>query len=312
MFKRIGLLILANLAIFIMLSVILTVVQMVFGINFGTMAGSNLNLGTLFIFAMVVGFSGSIISLLASKMMAKMTMGLTMIDVNNPRNRVEQYVVETVRKLANEAGLPMPEVAIYEGEPNAFATGPSRSNSLVAVSTGLLSSMNAQEVEAAAEPIRLNDEQQAAFLRMLAECRAGEAGVTLLQGVMNTFVFFLSRIIGWVVDRQILRNEDEGPGVGYYVTSLVLDICLGFLASMVVAYFSRWREYHADAGAADLMHDTTPMINALQRLGGMEPNELPGAVKGFGISGGIGSLFASHPSIEDRVQALREHRYTAN
>ena len=133
MFKRIGLLILANLAIFIMLSVILTVVQMVFGINFGTMAGSNLNLGTLFIFAMVVGFSGSIISLLASKMMAKMTMGLTMIDVNNPRNRVEQYVVETVRKLANEAGLPMPEVAIYEGEPNAFATGPSRSNSLVAV-----------------------------------------------------------------------------------------------------------------------------------------------------------------------------------
>ena len=148
MFKRIGLLILANLAIFIMLSVILTVVQMVFGINFGTMAGSSLNLGTLFIFAMVVGFSGSIISLLASKMMAKMTMGLTMIDVNNPRNRVEQYVVETVRKLANEAGLPMPEVAIYEGEPNAFATGPSRSNSLVAVSTGLLSSMNAQEVEA--------------------------------------------------------------------------------------------------------------------------------------------------------------------
>ena len=135
---------------------------------------------------------------------------------------------------------------------------------------------------------------------------------TRLEWVMNTFVFFISRIIGWVVDRQILRNEDEGPGVGYYVTSLVLDICLGFLASMVVAYFSRWREYHADAGAADLMHDTTPMINALQRLGGMEPNELPGAVKGFGISGGIGSLFASHPSIEDRVQALRDHRYTAN
>ena len=300
MFKRIGLLILANLAIFIMLSVILTVVQMVFGINFGTMAGSNLNLGTLFIFAMVVGFSGSIISLLASKMMAKMTMGLTMIDVNNPHNRVEQYVVETVRKLANEAGLPMPEVAIYEGEPNAFATGPSRSNSLVAVSTGLLSSMNAQEVEAV-------------LAHEMSHVKNGDmVTMTLLQGVMNTFVFFISRIIGWVVDRQILRNEDEGPGVGYYVTSLVLDICLGFLASMVVAYFSRWREYHADAGAADLMHDTTPMINALQRLGGMEPNELPGAVKGFGISGGIGSLFASHPSIEDRVQALREHRYTAN
>ena len=306
MFKRIGLLILANLAIFIMLSVILTVVQMVFGINFGTMAGSNLNLGTLFIFAMVVGFSGSIISLLASKVMAKMTMGLTMIDVNNPRNRVEPVsythltLVATVRKLANEAGLPMPEVAIYEGEPNAFATGPSRSNSLVAVSTGLLSSMNAQEVEAV-------------LAHEMSHVKNGDmVTMTLLQGVMNTFVFFISRIIGWVVDRQILRNEDEGPGVGYYVTSLVLDICLGFLASMVVAYFSRWREYHADAGAADLMHDTTPMINALQRLGGMEPNELPGAVKGFGISGGIGSLFASHPSIEDRVQALREHRYTAN
>ena len=195
MFKRIGLLILANLAIFIMLSVILTVVQMVFGINFGTMAGSNLNLGTLFIFAMVVGFSGSIISLLASKMMAKMTMGLTMIDVNNPRNRVEQYVVETVRKLANEAGLPMPEVAIYEGEPNAFATGPSRSNSLVAVSTGLLSSMNAQEVEAV-------------LAHEMSHVKNGDmVTMTLLQGVMNTFVFFISRIIGWVVDRQILRNE---------------------------------------------------------------------------------------------------------
>jgi heat shock protein HtpX len=168
-----------------------------------------------------------------------MTMGLTMIDVNNPRNRVEQYVVETVRKLANEAGLPMPEVAIYEGEPNAFATGPSRSNSLVAVSTGLLSSMNAQEVEAV-------------LAHEMSHVKNGDmVTMTLLQGVMNTFVFFLSRIIGWVVDRQILRNEDEGPGVGYYVTSLVLDICLGFLASMVVAYFSRWREYHADAGAAD-------------------------------------------------------------
>lgn len=231
MFKRIGLLILANLAIFIMLSVILTVVQMVFGINFGTMAGSNLNLGTLFIFAMVVGFSGSIISLLASKMMAKMTMGLTMIDVNNPRNRVEQYVVETVRKLANEAGLPMPEVAIYEGEPNAFATGPSRSNSLVAVSTGLLSSMNAQEVEAV-------------LAHEMSHVKNGDmVTMTLLQGVMNTFCVLHLPHHGWVVDRQVLRNEDEGPGVGYYVTSLVLDICLGFLASMVVAYFSRWREY---------------------------------------------------------------------
>lgn len=196
MFKRIGLLILANLAIFIMLSVILTVVQMVFGINFGTMAGSSLNLGTLFIFAMVVGFSGSIISLLASKMMAKMTMGLTMMDVNNPRNRVEQYVVETVRKLANEAGLPMPEVAIYEGEPNAFATGPSRSNSLVAVSTGLLSSMNAQEVEAV-------------LAHEMSHVKNGDmVTMTLLQGVMNTlYSSSPASSAGWLTARFCVTKK---------------------------------------------------------------------------------------------------------
>ena len=300
MFKRIGLLILANLAIFIMLSVILTIVQMVFGVNFGTMAGKSLNLGTLFIFAMVVGFTGSIISLLMSKTMAKMTMGLTMIDVNNPRDRLEEYIVNTVRKLADKAGLPMPEVAIYEGEPNAFATGPSRSNSLVAVSTGLVSSMNAEEVEAV-------------LAHEMSHVKNGDmVTMTLIQGVVNTFVFFISRVVGWVVDRQILRNEDDRPGAGYYVTAMVLDICLGFLASMVVAYFSRWREYHADAGAAQLMGESHSMINALQRLGGMEPTELPGPVKGFGISGGIGSLFASHPSIEERVAALRNKTYAAD
>ena len=300
MFKRIGLLVLANLAIFIMLSVILTLVQMVFGVNFGTMSGSSLNLGTLFIFSMVVGFSGSLISLMMSKTMAKMSMGLHMIDVNNPGNAVERFLVDTIREQAGKAGLPMPEVAIYQGEPNAFATGPSRSSSLVAVSTGLLSSMNADEV-------------RAVLAHEMSHVKNGDmVTMTLLQGVMNTFVVFFSRVIGWVVDRQILRNEDDAPGVGYYVTSLVLDICLGFLASMVVAYFSRWREYHADAGAANIMGSTEPMIRALQRLGGVEPNELPGSVKGFGISGGIGSLFATHPSIEDRVAALRERRYTAD
>lgn len=300
MFKRIGLLVLANLAIFIMLSVILTLVQMVFGVNFGTMSGSSLNLGTLFIFSMVVGFSGSLISLMMSKTMAKMSMGLHMIDVNNPGNAVERFLVDTIREQAGRAGLPMPEVAIYQGEPNAFATGPSRSSSLVAVSTGLLSSMNADEV-------------RAVLAHEMSHVKNGDmVTMTLLQGVMNTFVVFFSRVIGWVVDRQILRNEDDAPGVGYYVTSLVLDICLGFLASVVVAYFSRWREYHADAGAANIMGSTEPMIRALQRLGGVEPNELPGSVKGFGISGGIGSLFATHPSIEDRVAALRERRYTAD
>ena len=300
MFKRIGLLILANFAIFIMLSVILTVISMVTGINFGTMSGKSLNLGALFVFAMVVGFSGSLISLFMSKTMAKMSMGLTMVDVDNPRNQLESYLVRVIRSESEKAGIPMPEVAIYDGEPNAFATGPSKSNALVAVSTGLLNLMNQEEVEAV-------------LAHEISHVKNGDmVTMTLLQGVMNTFVVFLSRVIGWVVDRQILRNEEDAPGVGYYVTSLVLDICLGFLASMVVASFSRYREYHADAGAADIMGSTTPMINALARLGGVAPNELPGSVKGFGISGGIGSLFASHPSIEDRIAALREHRYTAN
>ena len=293
MFKRIGLLVLANLAVFIMLSVILTVVQMVFGVNFGTMAGSSLNLSALFIFSMVVGFSGSIISLLMSKQMAKMSMGVQMIDTNNPQPGLEAYLVGVVRHEAERAGIPMPEVGIYEGEPNAFA-----SSAMVAVSTGLLNIMNRDEVEAV-------------LAHEISHVKNGDMVTqTLLQGVMNTFVVFFSRIIGWVVDRQILRNEDDAPGVGYYVTSLVLDICLGFLAGMVVAYFSRWREYHADAGAAEIMQSNQPMINALRRLGGMEAqNELPGAVKGFGISGGIGSLFATHPSIEDRIAALESRRY---
>lgn len=298
MFKRIGLLVLANLAVFIMLSVILTVVQMVFGVNFGTMAGSSLNLSTLFIFSMIVGFSGSIISLLMSKQMAKMSMGVQMIDTNNPQPGLEAYLVGVVRHEAERAGIPMPEVGIYEGEPNAFATGASASSAMVAVSTGLLNIMNRDEVEAV-------------LAHEISHVKNGDMVTqTLLQGVMNTFVVFFSRVIGWVVDRQILRNEDDAPGVGYYVTSLVLDICLGFLAGIVVVYFSRWREYHADAGAAEIMQSNQPMINALRRLGGMEAqNELPGAVKGFGISGGIGSLFATHPSIEDRIAALESRRY---
>lgn len=297
MFKRIGLLVLANLAVFIMLSVVLTIVQMVFGVNFGGMAGADLNLATLFIFSMVVGFTGSIISLLMSKTMAKMSMGLRMIDVDRPANNLEAYIVGVVRQQTQTAGIPMPEVGIYEGEPNAFATGPSQSNSLVAVSTGLLQLMNREEVEAV-------------IAHELSHVKNGDMVTqTLLQGVMNTFVVFSSRVIGWVVDRQILRNEDDAPGAGYYITSLVLDIALGFLAGIVVAAFSRYREFHADAGAARIMGSEVPMVNALARLGGIEPRELEGSIKGFGISGGMGSLFATHPSIEERIAALREHRY---
>ncbi|MCI7708472.1 MAG: protease HtpX [Sutterella parvirubra] len=297
MFKRIGLLVLANLAVFIMLSVVLTIVQMVFGVNFGGMAGADLNLATLFIFSMVVGFTGSIISLLMSKTMAKMSMGLRMIDVDRPANNLEAYIVGVVRQQSQTAGIPMPEVGIYEGEPNAFATGPSQSNSLVAVSTGLLQLMNREEVEAV-------------IAHELSHVKNGDMVTqTLLQGVMNTFVVFFSRVIGWVVDRQILRNEDDAPGAGYYITSLVLDIALGFLAGIVVAAFSRYREFHADAGAARIMGSEVPMVNALARLGRIEPRELEGSIKGFGISGGMGSLFATHPSIEERIAALREHRY---
>lgn len=299
MLKRIGLLILANFAVFIMLSIILTIVQMVFGVNFGTMSGRSLNLGTLFIFAMVVGFSGSLISLFLSKSMAKMSMGVQTIDPNRPANQLEAYIVDVVRRESQKAGIPMPEVGIYEGDPNAFATGASKSSALVAVSTGLLQLMNRDEVEAV-------------IAHELSHVKNGDmVTMTLLQGVMNTFVVFISRIVGWVVDRQILRNEDDAPGAGYYITTIVLDICLGFLASMVVAAFSRYREYHADAGAAKIMDGPAPMIAALQRLGGIEAAELPGSVKGFGISGGFGSLFASHPSIPDRIEALQSQRYAA-
>jgi len=164
---------------------------------------------------------------------------------------------------------------------------------MVAVSTGLLSSMNKEEVEAV-------------LAHEIAHVANGDmVTMTLIQGVTNTFVVFLSRIIGNFVDRGILRNEDDAPGVGYYVTSFILDLVLGFLASMVVAAFSRHREFRADAGAAKIMGSSTPMINALARLGGVPTEELPGAVKGFGIAGSIGQLLATHPSIEDRIAALR-------
>lgn len=294
MFKRIGLFILTNLAILVMLSIILNVVSLFFGVNFSQIAGGQQNLVSLFIFAAIVGFTGSLVSLFMSKTMAKHSMGLQMIDVNRPRNEAERWIVQTVSKLAQAKGVAMPEVAIYHGEPNAFATGPSRNNSLVAVSDGLLASMNKEEVEAV-----LGHE--------LSHVANGDmVTMTLMQGVINTFVVFLSRIIGNFVDRAILRNEDDGPGAGYYITSLVLDMVLGLLGSMVVAAFSRYREYRADAGAAEALGSTAPMINALARLGGLQTSELPGNVKGFGISGGIGSLLASHPPIQERIKALRQ------
>jgi heat shock protein HtpX len=290
--KRIALFVLTNLAIMVVLVLTLTVLSAVFGINFN-LGGRSLNVASLAIFSLVVGFTGAFISLLMSKPMAKWTTGAQVI--RQPSNAMESWLLEAVRRHAEKAGVGMPEVAIFEGEPNAFATGAFKNSALVAVSTGLLQTMSKEEVEAV-----LGHE--------MAHVANGDmVTMTLLQGVMNTFVVFLSRVIGYVVDRIVLRNESDAPGIGYYLTTIVLDIALGFLAAIVVAWFSRRREFRADAGAVQLMGAKRPMINALARLGGMEPGELPQQVKAFGINGGpngMMALFSSHPPIEQRIAAL--------
>jgi heat shock protein HtpX len=292
--KRIALFVLTNLAIIVVLMLFLNIIGAVFGINFAGVGGRTLDLGALAVFALVVGFTGSFISLLMSKPMAKWSTGARVIQ--QPANAMEAWLVDTVRMHATKAGIGMPEVAIYEGEPNAFATGASKNSALVAVSTGLLQSMSKEEVEAV-----LGHE--------VAHIANGDmVTLTLIQGVMNTFVVFLSRVIGWVVDRVVLRNESDTPGIGYWVSVIVLDIALGFLAAIIVAWFSRQREYRADAGAAAYMGSTRPMINALARLGRLEPGELPEQVKTMGINSrpsGLLALFASHPPIEDRIRALQ-------
>ena len=293
MFKRIGLFLLMNIAIILMLNVILMIVSVVFGVDFSQIAGANQDYGALMVFAVVIGFSGSLMSLFMSKALVKRSMGVQTIDVDRPRNDAEAWLVKTVARLAKIKGVAMPEVGIYHGEANAFATGPSKNNSLVAVSDGLLSSMNREEVEAV-------------LAHEMSHVDNGDmVTMTLLQGVINTFVIFLSRVIGNIVDRGILRNESDGPGMGYFLTSLVLDLVLGFLGGMLLAAYSRRREFAADRGAAEALGSAVPMINALARLGGMAPNELPAQVKGFGISGGMGSLLATHPTIEERIKALR-------
>jgi len=187
----------------------------------------------------------------------------------------------------------MPEVAIFEGEPNAFATGAFKNSALVAVSTGLLNNMSKEEVEAV-------------IGHEIAHVANGDmVTMTLIQGVMNTFVIFISRVVGYFVDKVLLRNNNDAPGMGYYATVVVMDILLGVLAAIIVAWFSRHREYRADAGAAQLMGRKQPMINALGRLGGLTPGELPKTLQAFGISGKVGALFASHPRIEERIQALQ-------
>lgn len=292
--KRVILLIVTNLAIMIVLGIAVSVL----GLNKFFVSGGGINLVTLLGFAAVMGFGGAFLSLMISKPMAKWTTGAQVID--QPTNNTERWLVDTVRRLADKANLPMPEVAIYDGPPNAFATGPSKSNSLVAVSTGLLNGMTEKEVEAV-------------LAHEVAHIANGDmVTLTLIQGVVNTFVFFLARVVGYLVDSFLRRgdNESSGPGIGYTITVVVCDIVFGVLASIVVMYFSRQREFRADAGAAWLMNSPQPMISALQRLANMHPEPLPSNMASSGIAGGGGlmSLFASHPSMEERIAALQNQR----
>lgn len=287
--KRIFLFVLTNLAVMVVLGITASLL----GVN-RYLSAQGLNLGALLGFAAVMGFGGALISLFMSKPMAKWTTGARVInDSSDPTHR---WIVGTVAGFAQKAGIGMPEVAIYDGEPNAFATGAFKNSALVAVSTGLLHGMTREEVEAV-------------IGHEVAHVANGDmVTMTLIQGVMNTFVVFLSRVIGYFVDRVVLRNDREGVGIGYLITTLVLDIVLGLLAAIIVAWFSRQREFRADAGAEQLMGRKQPMVNALARLGGLEPGALPQAVQTMGINGrpgGIMALMSSHPPIEDRIRALQ-------
>jgi len=286
--KRILLLVLTN----VLVVVVLGIVASLLGVN-RFLTSNGLNLGLLLGYALVIGFGGAFISLLISKPMAKWSSGVQIIE--QPQNADEAWIVETVRRFSEQAGIGMPEVGIFEGEPNAFATGAFKDSALVAVSTGLLAGMTREEVEAV-------------IGHEVAHIANGDmVTMTLIQGVMNTFVVFLSRVIGYAVDSFLRKNDEQssGPGMGYYITTILLDIVLGFAAAMVVAWFSRQREFRADAGAAQLMGRKQPMVNALARLGGMTPGELPKSVAAFGIAGGIGQWFSTHPPIEARIAALQ-------
>jgi heat shock protein HtpX len=286
--KRIVLFVLTNLAVMVVLAVVLKV----FGID-RALAVNGLNYGALLVYSAVVGFTGAIISLLLSKTMAKWSTGAHVI--TQPSNEAEAWLVQTVQNLATRANIGMPEVAVYEGEPNAFATGAFKNSALVAVSTGLLQSMNREEVEAV-----LGHE--------ISHVTNGDmVTLTLIQGVVNTFVVFLSRVVGAIVDRTVFRTQ-RGTGPGYFITVLVCQVVFGILASLIVAWFSRRREFRADAGSARLLGSPQPMVHALARLGGIPAGQLPQSFQAFGITEGnrFMALFASHPPIEQRIAALQQ------
>ena len=288
--KRIVLFLMTNLAVMVVLSVTLSLT----GAN-RFLTANGIDYQQLLIFSAIVGFTGSIISLLMSKRMAIMSTGAQVIDPQAPANSTEAWLVDTVHQLADRAGIGRPDVAIYQGEPNAFATGAFKDSSLVAVSTGLLQSMTEEEVTAV-----LGHE--------VAHVANGDMiTLTLIQGVVNTFVVFFARIAGYFVDPVLLKNDRDGVGPGYYITSIICEIIFGILASIIVAWFSRQREYRADLGSAQLLGSTKPMIHALARLGNIEPGELPKGMAASGISGkiNVAALFSTHPPMQSRINALQ-------
>ena len=296
---RIGLFLATNAAILVLISIVFQV----FGIE-GILDnnGVDLNLNALLVMSAVIGFSGSFISLAISKWSAKRSMGVHVID--QASNQDEQWLLSNVQRQAEQAGIGMPAVGVFESpQPNAFATGINRNNALVAVSAGLLQHMTKDEVEAV-----LGHE--------ISHISNGDMiTMGLLQGVVNTFVVFLSRVIGFFVDRVIFKTR-SGMGIGYYITSIIAQVVLSILASTIVMWFSRWREFHADAGAAELA-GRQKMIATLKRLQTVSnPQDLPGEFSSFGISGGIGgglkSLFMSHPPLEKRIEALQASANVVN
>ena len=291
MFKRVALFLATNLAVILVLSIVLRLLGVDSILDERNVG---INYQSLLILSLVIGFGGSFISLAISKWMAKRSTGARVI--KQPSNAAESWLLNTVERQARQAGIEMPEVAIYDSpDMNAFATGARRNAALVAVSTGLLNSMPKEEVEAV-------------LAHEISHVANGDmVTLTLIQGVVNTFVIFLSRVVGHFVDRVNLTN-DRGYGIGYFVAVIVSQILLGILASMIVMWVSRFREFRADAGSAQL-NGREPMINALARLERGRPGELPEALQAFGISGGakkkMSRLFMSHPPIPERIEALR-------
>jgi heat shock protein HtpX len=290
--KRIFLLVATNVAILLVLSVTLRLLGVDRILN---EQGTGLDLNALLIFSAVLGFAGSLFSLAISKWIAKRSMGVRVIE--QPRNASEAWLVETVRRQAQSAGIGMPEVGVFDSpDMNAFATGPRRNNALVAVSTGLLNGMSQREAEA----VLAHEVSHVANGDMVT--------LTLIQGVVNTFVIFLSRVIGYTVDRVVFKTE-RGHGPAFLITVIIAQLVLGILASMIVMWFSRWREFRADAGGAHLAGRES-MIGALERLRQRHAAPLPDSMQAFGISnnklaGGVRRLFMTHPPLEERIAALR-------